>query len=125
MRLPLFKAWARWGTCALTASIIVPALAVAGGRRSLDHCTSFTQVDESDVVSTLTVQSTCSMPIDCTVSWRVVCAPDSKKRRAVHRKTVAFTFATGDAKTARASAEICGDDSFVIDSVQWSCQPQR
>jgi hypothetical protein len=121
MRIPM---WARWATCALAASILVP-VAAASGRRSLDHCTSFTQVDESEEVSALTVSSTCSIPIDCSVSWRVVCAPDSKKRRAVHRGSVVFAFPTTDTKTARASAEICGDDSFVIDSVQWSCQPNK
>ena len=117
--------WKRWATCALAASILVPALATAGGRRSLDDCTSFSQVEETEEVTSLTVTSTCSIPIDCTVSWRVVCAPDSKKRRAAHRNSVVFAFPTTDTKTARASAEICGDDSFVIDSVQWSCQRNR
>ena len=123
--------WARWATCALAASILVPALAMTGsqtakaGGRSLDDCTSFLQDDAAETSVTYSITSTCKVPIDCSVSWRVVCAPDSKKRRAVHKGSAKFAFPTTDTKSTTASADVCGDDSYAIDSVTWSCQPNK
>lgn len=123
--------WMQWATCALAASILVPALAMStaqtatAGARSLDDCTSFAQTDSTDESMTLSITSTCKVPIDCSVSWRVVCAPESKKRRAVHKGAAKFAFPTTDTKSATATADVCGDDSFAIDSVTWSCSPNK
>lgn len=120
---------ARWATCALAAMIVVPlatrADSSAEGRKSLDDCTSFQQVETSDEAMDLTIHSTCSIPIDCTVSWRVVCAPDSKKRRTTHRGSAKLAFPTIDTKSAQASAAVCGDDSWVLDSINWACEPNK
>jgi hypothetical protein len=92
---------------------------------SLDDCTAFNQDDASETAVTYTITSTCKVPIDCSVSWRVVCAPESKKRRAVHKGSAKFAFPTTDTKSTTANADVCGDDSFAIDSVNWSCQPNK
>jgi hypothetical protein len=119
---------ARWATCALAAMIVVPfvtSASVAGSKKSLDDCTSFEQVETSDESMDLTIKSTCSIPIDCTVSWRVVCAPESKKRRATHRGAAKMAFPTVDTKSAQASAAVCGDDPWVLDSINWACEPNK
>lgn len=120
---------ARWATCALAAMIAVPFVAAsdssAGSKKSLDDCTSFEQVETSEEAMDLTIKSTCTIPIDCTVSWRVVCAPDSKKRRAAHRSSAKLQFPTVDTKSAQASAAVCGDDPWVLDSISWSCEPNK
>jgi hypothetical protein len=115
---------ARWATCALALSICVPAFA-DHGRKSLSTCTTFDQIDKGDARLELTIRSTCSIPIDCAVSWRVVCAPDSKKRRAAHPGAAKFALVAGSSRSAEASATVCGDEAWVIDSVQWSCQPNK
>lgn len=115
---------ARWATCALAISICAPAFADRT-RRSLSSCTSFDQADRGEARVELTIRSTCSIPIDCAVSWRVVCAPDSKKRRATHPGSARFALGAGASQSAEASAVICGDDAWAIDSVQWSCQPSK
>jgi hypothetical protein len=119
---------ARWATCALAAMIVVPFVTAdssAGGKKSLDDCTSFEQVETSDEAMDLTIKSTCTIPIDYSVSWRLVCAPDSKKRRATHRKSAKMTFPTVDTKSAQASAAVCGDDPWVLDSINWACEPNK
>ena len=116
--------WARGATCALAVSICVPAFADRA-TRSLSHCTSFDQVDKREAVVELTIRSTCSMPVDCSVSWRVVCAPDSKKRRTAHVGAAKFALPTGGSQSAEASAAICGDDAWQIDQVRWRCEPNK
>lgn len=121
---------ARWATCALAAMIVIPFVtacesASAGSKKSLDDCTSFEQVETSEEAMNLTIQSTCSIPIDCSVSWRVVCAPESKKRRSTHRGSAKMQFPTVDTKSAQASAAVCGDDPWVLDSINWTCEPNK
>jgi len=120
--------WVRGATCALAISIIVsaavPALADRA-RRTLAACTSFDQVDRGEDRVAFTIHNGCSVPIDCAVSWRLICAPEAKKRRAAHPGAVKLAIADGASQSTEASAAICRDDGWVIDSVQWSCQPNK
>jgi hypothetical protein len=116
--------WVRWATCALAVAICVPAFADRA-RRSLSDCTSFDQADKGDDKVAFTIRNACSIPVDCSVSWRVVCAPGSKARRASHPSTAKFAITDGGTQSAEASAAICGDDAWTIDSVQWACQPNK
>ncbi len=115
--------WTRWATCALAISITVPAL--ADHRKSVADCTSFAQAEKGDSAIELTLHNSCSVPVDCTISWRVVCAPESKKRRAVHPSTSKLTLAEGTTSSAAADAAQCGDDGWSIESIEWSCQPNK
>ena len=108
--------WARWATCALAISITIPALA---------DCTSFDQAEKGESAVEMTLHNSCSIPVDCTVSWRVVCAPESKKRRAEHASNTKISLATGATSSAEASATVCGDDGWSIDQIEWSCQPNK
>jgi hypothetical protein len=120
--------WVRRATCALAGSIVavlvVPAFADRPGR-SLASCTSFDQADKGDDRVAFTIRNACSIPIDCAVTWRVVCAPESRKRRAVHPGSVKLAITDGGSQSAEASAAMCGDDSWAIDSVHWSCLPNK
>lgn len=120
--------WARWASCALAISICVPTAFAdrgAAGKKSLASCTSFDQEDSGEDAVKFTVQNTCTVPIDCTISWRVVCAPDSKKRRSTHAGSAKLALADANAQSAQASAAVCGDDGWAIDSIQWSCEPNK
>ncbi len=123
--------WARWASCALavslTASITVSfsGSAFADRPRSLAACTSFDQTSPAETKVAFTIHNTCTIPIDCAVSWRVVCAPDSKKRRNAHPSSAKFALTAGGGDTAEASAAVCGDDGWTIDAVQWSCTPNK
>jgi hypothetical protein len=115
--------WARWATCALAISICAPAF--ADRARSLADCTSFDQTNKSDAKVAFTIHNACTVPIDCAVSWRVVCAPDSRKRRSTHPGSAKFALIAGGGDTTEASAVVCGDDAWTIDSVRWSCAPNK
>jgi len=117
--------WARWATCALAITICVPAALADRGAKSLASCTLFDQVDKNDETVQFTISNTCTIPVDCSVSWRVVCAPDSKKRRATHAGAAKMSLTNGGSSTAEASAAICGDDAWTLDNIQWSCAPNK
>lgn len=115
--------WARWATLALAISICMPALAGKRAKKSLADCTTFTQAEKGEEAVELTVHNSCKVPVDCKVSWRVVCAPQSTKRRAVHAKSEKFSLVEGTGQSAEASASICGDDAWTIEAIQWGCEP--
>lgn len=115
---------ARWATCALALTICVPAIA-QDHKRSLAECTAFDQQSKGEDAVTFTIKNTCTIPLDCKIEWRVVCAPASKKRRAVHPGTSKLALDDGTSQTSEASAAICGDDAWTIDSVEWSCEPNK
>ncbi len=116
--------WARWATCALAISITVPA-AADHSKKTLADCTAFAQNEKGEAALELTIHNTCTVPVDCTISWRVVCAPDSKKRRAVHPGSSKLSLTEGAASSAEASAAVCGDDGWSIEAIEWSCQPNK
>lgn len=116
---------ARWALSALALTVCVPlALANNGGTKSVATCTTFDQVDKGDEKLGFTIHNSCSMPVDCSISWRVVCAP-ATKRKAVHPGRTAFKVVNATSQSAEASASICGDDSFTIDNVVWTCEPSK
>ncbi|HEX3764355.1 MAG TPA: hypothetical protein VHW23_36925 [Kofleriaceae bacterium] len=116
----------RWATCALAISIF-PAFPAAADhpRRAIAACASFDQVDRGDDRVAFTIHNACSIPVDCSVAWRVVCAPDAKRRRTSHPGSAQLALAEGASQSAEASAAICGDDAWAIDSVVWRCQPNN
>jgi hypothetical protein len=120
MRSPI---WARWATCAIAISLCVPAF--ADKHKSVAECTAFDQQEKGDDAVQLSIHNSCSIPVDCQLQWRVVCAPDSKKRRAVHPGTRAVTIKEGAEDSALASAAVCEEDTWLIDSVQWTCAPSK
>lgn len=117
--------WARWATFALAISICVPALAKSAAKKSLADCTSFQQTEKDEATLSLVLHNSCSMPVDCKVTWRVVCAPDAPKRRATHANAQKFTVKEGAEMALEVSAAVCGDDSFTLDQVQWGCEPNK
>jgi hypothetical protein len=120
--------WVRWATCALTVSVVVAIpvpVAADHRRRSIADCASFEQVDSGQDKVAFTIRNACSIPVACSVSWRVVCAPDAKTRRAAHPGSAKLAIIDGASQSAEASAAICGDDAWVIDRVQWACEPDK
>src|SRR5690242_21419102 len=113
--------WTRGASLALALSICVPAF--ADHQKSVSECTAFDENEKGEDVLELTVHNSCSMPVDCTLSWTVVCAPRSAKRRAAHPSATKFSLDSATSQSADASAAVCGDDSWTIQDVSWSCQP--
>jgi hypothetical protein len=117
----------RWASCALALLILSISAdsADADHRKSLADCTAFDQNDRGDTNVAMTIRNSCSIPVDCELTWRVVCDPDSKKRRSVHPGDAKLTISEGTSQTTEASAAVCGDGGWQIDSVGWSCQENK
>lgn len=124
---------ARWATCALAITLSATAFAdkadkpdnAASKDKSVASCTAFDQVDKGEDAVSFKITNTCTIPLDCSVSWRVVCAPASKKRRSVHASSAKLSLTSASAGATDASASVCGDDSWQIDSVEWTCAPNK
>jgi hypothetical protein len=106
-------------------SIITGASIASADRRrgSVSACTTFTQADRDDDLVDFTIASTCTVPLACRVSWRLTCAPESRKRRRSLPSSTSFRIAASSSEQRTASAAACGDDGWVIDRVTWSCAP--
>jgi hypothetical protein len=113
-----------WATCALAISFCVPALADKA-HKSLADCTFFDQADKGEDAVEFTIHNSCSIPVDCAISWQVVCAPDSHKRRSLHPGSSKLALTDGGTQSAAASASVCGDDGWSLQSIQWSCTPNK
>ena len=121
--------WARWATCAL-ALVIVTQTATAQSKKkkkraprpSIAACTSFDQIDKADESVELVIGNSCDVAVSCSVSWTVTCAPDTKRKHR-HHNGAAFALETSQSQASVASADVCGNDGWVIDDVVWQCQP--
>lgn len=116
--------WARWATCALAISICVPALAEHHSR-SVSDCTNFNQADKGETAVEFTIRNACTIPVDCSISWQVVCAPDAPKRRSHHPGAAKMSLSPQNASQSEANAAVCGDDSWAIQAIQWRCEPNK
>jgi hypothetical protein len=126
--------WTRWASCALALSLVTPALADKLAdkpadnprpHKTLDDCTSFEQADKGADQVEMTLTNRCTLPVSCSISWRVVCAPQSRKRRSVHPTTSKLALVEGATQSTTASASQCGDDGWSIDHIDWSCKPDE
>lgn len=114
---------ARWATCALVLVTCLPA--IADHKKSLADCTSFGQSNKGDDAVVFTVNNACTIPLDCTLEWHVICAPDARSRRSDHPTVAKFALDHGSQETREASAAVCGDDAWVIHDIQWGCEPSK
>jgi len=117
----------RWATCALAMMIGLPVVAVAEGTtkiKSISNCTSFDQSDKGDDAVELNVHNSCAVQIDCTVTWKVTCV-DAKKHKTAHPEEHKLSVTEGTSSSLDASAAVCGDNSWQIDDISWSCQPPK
>ena len=120
---------ARGASFALALALVIPAdlaLADERRRRSVSDCTSFSQEDRAteDGVD-FSIRNACSMPVSCSLSFTVTCAPESKKRRSRKAASHNFDLAADAGITLTASTERCGDDGWSVDDISWSCAPSR
>lgn len=118
------RPWSRVALIALASCLFVP-VALAERHKSLSDCTSFEQNDKGDTSVEMTIHNSCSIQVDCTVQWRVVCSPDAKTKKSVHPASSKLSITEGTSSTAEASAAVCGDAAFAIDSVEWVCTPNN
>jgi hypothetical protein len=95
-------------------------------KKSMASCTAFDQADKDDDTTTFTIRNSCSIPIDCSISWKLVCAPDSKKRRSEHPTTQSIKMlADGAQQSTDVSAATCGADAWALQGIEWSCSPNK
>lgn len=92
---------------------------------SIADCATFVQKDATETTVEFTVDNSCTVAVECTVTWSVTCAPDSRKKRSKKFEGASFKLGTAEIKTTTADAARCGDDGWAIDDVSWSCAPSK
>ena len=113
---------------ALVGLVISASPALADGKHdkgSIAGCATFDQKDSSETSVDFTINNACTIAVTCKVTWSLTCAPDSHKRRSRTFENASFALDQSETKTTTASAAKCGDDSWSIDDVTWSCAPVR
>jgi hypothetical protein len=121
---------ARWAGCALALMSLLSSTAIADGKHvkknksSVAECASFDQKDSGDTTVDFTITNACSINVECSVTWSVTCAPDTK-HRSRKQEGASFNLAATEVKTTQADASRCGDDGWAIDDVSWSCAPSK
>lgn len=117
---------ARWLSFAIALSMFTPAALADSGRKkrkSIDSCTSFDQRDrESEDGVDLVVANSCDIKLACGVKWSLTCSPDSKKEKKT-RHGAAFELEDGQTEDTEALASDCGNASWQISDISWSCEP--
>jgi len=127
MRSPI-RARRRSCVLALLVCLCIPTLAAADDpprRRPVSACTRFDQRASGEDAVDLVVANRCAIPVDCSVTWTVTCAPESPKRRSTKREGAAFRLEPTTSQTTTASAARCGGDGWQITAITWSCAPAR
>lgn len=124
-------AWCARALLLVTAAVAVaaPGSAAAGKKKvrskktPVSVCAHFDQLDREDDGVDLVVANRCEVKLSCSVSWTLVCAPDTAAAaRSQHAS--AFALEVGRDQSTLASPAVCGNDGWVIDDVTWSCQPE-
>ena len=130
MRASVHWVWIASMALAITAGNAAPlhaaphAAAKGKKSRSLAACTSLDQKDLDDESGVnLTVKNDCDVAVQCSMSWQLVCAPDSKSRRHASKQQSAFRVESSTGQSRTASADTCGSDAWAIGDINWSCQP--
>jgi hypothetical protein len=124
---------ARWARCALALAAITSLATTAAADRKkkvkkptktpVSVCAHFDQIDKEDDGVDLVVANRCEVKLTCSVSWRLTCAPDTRKATRTQRAS-AFELDLNSDQSTLASPGECGNDGWMIDDVVWSCQPQ-
>lgn len=124
---------ARWARCALAlcaaAAVISPAAAEGKKKKGkkktpVSVCASFDQLDREDEGVDLVIGNQCDVKLTCSVAWTLTCAPDTAKSSRTPGRS-AFALDLGGSQSTLASPGVCGNDSWEIDDVTWSCQPEQ
>ena len=117
---------ARWLAFATALSFFTPAALADSGRKkrkSIDSCASFDQRDRADEDGVdFVVANSCEIKLACGVKWALTCAPDTRKEKTT-RHGAAFELEDGQTEATEASTAICGNASWEIRDISWSCEP--
>lgn len=90
---------------------------------SVTQCMSYNETPNPSGGLDLTIQNNCGFSAKCKLAWKVVCAPQSTKRRKLHSHLVMFDLEPGQSQSRHANASACGDDSWQLSAITWSCTP--
>ncbi len=86
-------------------------------RAPSSQCVRFSREAAADGRSiTFEMSNECTIPVEATVSWSVVCGDSRDAGPVEHRESLQ----PGTRRVIAASAEACGARDFRIDGVRWS-----
>lgn len=92
-------------------------------RQMISRCVKMSQQKAGDSGLELALSNRCQFPVACTLSWQLVCERQGEtKRRTRHDESAQLSLADGESTTTTADASTCGDESWAIRRVKWSCE---
>lgn len=122
MRFPLIVA-------AFFGLAVGPLLSIGAGDLSakvpskrIARCVKYSQKRGSDDQSVdVGLRNRCRYDVSCTVEWTVSCEDDEADAPARHQAR-SVDLDRGAREIINASAAVCGDGSWAVDDIRWTCE---
>lgn len=90
-------------------------------KKPVTSCVRFSQAADSEGRTiTFTIDNRCDQELSCSISWVVTCEKEDAATTESHDES--SVLGAGQDADFRASAEVCGDDAYVISAPKWSCK---
>jgi hypothetical protein len=86
--------------------------------RVASRCVTLAQETSGQTVD-LSLTNRCEASMSCSVGWVVRCG--QARRLTTHRGSESVWLADGSSQTVTASAAECGDQSWRVGAIRWSC----
>lgn len=108
--------------CAIALGVTA-ATAAKPKRVKIARCVKYSQKRGSDEQSVnVGLRNQCRYAVSCTVEWKITCEDDDADTPArVQARTV--DLGRGAREIINASAAACGDASWAVDDIKWTCEP--
>lgn len=124
MRFPPVLATLFGIALAIGASAGAGDLSAKTPKNKIARCVKYSQKKGADQQSVdVGLRNRCRYNVSCTVEWKVSCEDDDADTPPREQaRTVDLD--RGAAEIISASAAVCGDGSWAVDDIRWTCEPQ-
>ena len=92
-------------------------------KKKIARCVKYTQTKGKDEQSVdVGLRNRCRYSVSCTVEWKISCEAEPDVAPREHAMTVELD--RGAREIINASAASCGESSWGVDDIRWTCEPQ-
>lgn len=120
--------WAALGAALVTSALAPSSVSMAQGSarrpQRVSRCVKYSQTMGSDKQSVdIGLANRCRFAVSCTVEWRVSCESDGAGNSGEAARSL--DLGAGARQTINASAARCGDESWEVQDIRWTCERQQ
>jgi hypothetical protein len=92
-------------------------------KQKIARCVKYSQARGADEQSVdVGLRNRCRFDVACTVEWKISC--DGDDAGTVREQARNVSLDRGAREIITASATVCGDESWAVDDIRWTCEPR-